>query len=284
MHEILIIGYRGYIGSVLFNHLRKSNNYTVTGIDAVNGVEANDLTTEHLKDFNVVINLAGLTNVRDCEKPFHEVISKNVDMHVGLMKKLDRQKYIYASTSSVYGGRSKSFPSKEDDFVFSALNSYDATKMMMDIAAQISHLEYYGLRFATVCGPSPAMRYTMLNAMVKAAMEKGEITAMNPEVNRPILCINELSIAIETIITGNDRRGIYNLASWNATVEEMAKAVQKFFKARRKDVALKEIRGPVGYDFAINTERFRNTYNFTFLASPQSVISDLYDHYVKIQK
>jgi nucleoside-diphosphate-sugar epimerase len=282
---ILVIGHKGYVGQVLCPSLAQTfATEQVTGIDLKDGRDCRDLSEEDLRPFRAVIHLGGLTNVADCNRPFHEVFDRNVNRHVELLRKLrPDQKYLYASTASVYGGKSRNHPSMENDFVFSPQHPYDATKMMMDIAAQMTDRQYYGLRFATVCGPSASMRYTMLNAMVKSAIQNREVIATNPAVNRPILCIFDLARAVTAILAGDDHRGIYNLASWNSTVGEMAGAVHRYFAGRGLDVKITENNAPISYDFSIDASRFRATYAFAFRSTPETVIDALYKHYAQVQ-
>ena len=280
-NSVLIIGNKGYIGSALYKYLI-DRDCIVQGVDLRDGIDCRDLSDKFISDFDAVVHLGGLSNVADCTREFYEVFQCNLLPHVEFLHKLrPDQKYIYASTASVYGGNSRNRRSMENDFIFCPNHSYDATKMMMDIAAQTSGKQYYGLRFATVCGPSSVMRMTMLNAMVENAMEKGEISITNPNINRPILGINDLTRAIESIIAGGDNRGIYNLASWNCVVADMAEAVIKFFVSKGKSIISHIASEPSVYDFAIDTSKFKATYNFSFKETPQTVIGKLYDHYNK---
>jgi nucleoside-diphosphate-sugar epimerase len=281
---MLVIGHKGYVGQALCPSLAQAfPAEQVTGIDLKEGKDCRDLSEQDLKPFRAVIHLGGLTNVADCNRPFHEVFDRNVTRHVELLRKLrPDQKYVYASTASVYGGKSRDHPSMENDFVFSPQHPYDATKMMMDIAAQMTDRQYYGLRFATVCGPSASMRFTMLNAMVKSAIQNREVIATNPAVNRPILCIFDLARAVAAILSGEDHPGIYNLASWNSTVGEMAKAVHRYFAGRGLDVKISENNAPIFYDFSIDASRFRATYGFAFRSTPETVIDALHKHYAQI--
>ena len=110
-----------------------------------------------------------------------------VDNFVDLISKLNKtQKFIYASSSSVYGVVDS--PVDENHLCFKTYENYDTQKIIIDLIANQMDLNYYGLRFGTVNGYSPHTREDiMLNAMTKSAWEKNEVNIFNPKTKRPIL-------------------------------------------------------------------------------------------------
>jgi len=90
----------------------------------------------------------------------------------------------------------------------------------------------------------------MINAMVWSAGNTGSFVMSNPKVNRPILGMPDLLAAIDRCIESDAPGGIYNLASFNATVEEVAASVVK-------ETGAQPIRGPDsdGYDVAVDCSR-----------------------------
>jgi nucleoside-diphosphate-sugar epimerase len=69
--------------------------------------------------------------------------------------------------------------------------------------------------------------------------------------------------------------GIYNLASFNSTVGEIAQAVSNKLRIGITD------RGNTSnaYDFAIDTELFEQTYDFTFEETPATIVDSLIQNY-----
>lgn len=105
--NILITGYKGFIGNQLYESLSKYHK--VTGIDIKEGVDVCMLKEEHLKDMDAVIHLAASTSVWNENNK--EIIHNNIEsfIHIyDLCKKLNI-KLIYASSScacnitSLYG-------------------------------------------------------------------------------------------------------------------------------------------------------------------------------------
>lgn len=111
------------------------------------------------ENFDVVVNLAAQAGVRySIENPY-AYIQSNV---VGFLNLLECARhypvkhFVYASSSSVYGGNTKT-PFSEDDCVDSPVSLYAATKKSNELMAHVYSKLYgiptTGLRFFTVYGP-----------------------------------------------------------------------------------------------------------------------------------
>lgn len=281
MKNILVIGGNGYIGSRLIYDLH--TKYNVTSLDvcwfnkpyAINIIQDYKTLTEHdISKYDVVILLAGHSSVKMCNGPLDSSWNNNVNNFVNLVKKLQKkQLLIYASSGSVYGLSSKC--SREDDpILFKPINNYDLTKFSLDTQAQTFINKGYnivGLRFGTVNGWSPNTREElMINSMTKKSLFEGEMFVNNADVKRPILGIHDISMAIEKIIM-KPVSGIYNLASFVDTVDNISKQVGEFFNCEiTKTPDQKGI-----YDFDMDTTKFRETFNFAFTATIDSILNEL---------
>ena len=182
MNKVLIIGGNGYIGANLYPYL--SSDKDVDIIDTCwFGKEFNDTIVEDYKtmskefysEYDTIILLAGHSSVKMSETESNSCFKNNVQNFIELLDKLTTQKFIYASSSSVYGsvgGRTVN----EKYYGFEPYNQYDISKHTADLYAIKSDLEYYGLRFGTVNGYSPVLRTdVMINAMVNSALKDGKI-------------------------------------------------------------------------------------------------------------
>ena len=108
---------------------------------------------------DVIINLAAQAGVRHSLKDPFSYINSNVLGQINLLefaKKLNVQKFIYASSSSVYGGNEK-MPFSVKHRVDNPISLYAASKKSTELLAECySHLfkiKCIGLRFFTVYGP-----------------------------------------------------------------------------------------------------------------------------------
>jgi nucleoside-diphosphate-sugar epimerase len=134
-----------------------------------------------------------------------------------------------------------------------------------------------GLRFGTVNGWSPNLRAdVMINAMYDAANKQGKITVTNKHINRALLGIEDLCRGIAYCIE-RPTAGIYNMASFNATVEYIAATV-----AKELDVQVVD-RGVTAnaYDFGLDTTLFQKTFDFTFTETPSTIVTSLKKRYAE---
>ena len=191
---ILITGCSGFIGYHLCNFLLKKNR-KIIGIDNLNSYYDRKLKIKRLinlknyqnfkffnKDltnfldiykivrkykFKIIIHLAAQPGVRySLNKPnqtlYNNLNSFNNIIEITRLKKV--KKFIYASSSSVYGDVKKS-PFTEDDYSIRPVSVYGASKLSNEIVADVYsknfNLNCFGLRFFTVYGPfgRPDMAY-----------------------------------------------------------------------------------------------------------------------------
>lgn len=293
--NILIIGGCGYVGSSLVQHLSSFPEHTIQTVDLEwfgNVNSKNNLNYDYINiepDFlakhNCVILLAGHSSVKMCDSKLSSY-NNNVRNFINLVHNLTpNQKFIYASSSSVYGNTPETSIS-EDNLDFSPVNYYDMTKLHIDHIAQLSGLDYYGLRFGTVNGPAPHTRMdVMINAMVNTAKTKGEIHVFNPDTKRSILGINDLCRAVSAIINEpTPNPGIYNLASFTSTSGEIATAVGEVAQVPvvNKDtpaVITNEKLEKKTYNFGVSTLKFEKTYNFKFNDTVTSITESMLENY-----
>jgi len=286
MSKIVILGGDGYIGSRLKIDL--GQDHDVTAVDT--GWFSNDkfgfieedfknLSREFLQSFDCVILLAGHSSVNMCQGEIKDAFGNNVQNFLSLISKLSsKQKFIYASSSSVYGN-SGSARVDESYTDFIPHNHYDITKHIIDLYMPKFDVEYYGLRFGTVNGYSPKMRSdVMINSMIYNAKTNGHIKLYIKDVMRPILGISDLSLAVQKIIScKQDKRGIYNLASFNMTAEEIAIGVSKVTGFKILEINTESTPSTnsklqtKSYNFSIDCSKFEKEFGFTFSETVESI-------------
>jgi nucleoside-diphosphate-sugar epimerase len=271
--NILIIGGHGYIGSALTKYFHDKN------ISAIpigkRDDDYNNLSPEFLNQFTHIILLAGHSSVQMCIGDLSSPWNNNVRNFDNLLKKINPSiPVIYASSSSVYGNRNEKIY-VESDTSFDYVNNYDLTKSALDLLA-IKHMAegryITGLRFGTVNGVSSTLRIDlMINSMVWSSYLRRQVFISNKEINRPILGINDLCNAVNAIVVDKPSSGIYNLSSFNTTVEDVAKKVCTITDAQLVDLG--STSHP--YNFSINSDKFKYRYNFQFLETEEEIILNL---------
>ena len=175
---------------------------------------------------------------------------------------------------------------------FEPYNQYDISKHTSDLYAVKSDLEYYGLRFGTVNGYSPVLRTdVMINAMVNSALQNGEIKLFIKDTMRPILGLNDLCRGVETIIDcSEDKRGLYNLASFNKTAEQIAYEVGSVmdvpvieYETDPTNIINTKIQTKT-YNFSISTLKFKKTFKFKFKETVESITESLINNWDTMKK
>jgi UDP-glucuronate 4-epimerase len=242
--RILITGSAGFIGANLFHALSKGTN-TVLGIDNFSKyyspqmklTRSNALGVKHLdidiSDFFTVqaimrefmpthvIHLAAQGGVRASKsdpKPYLQANQQGFLNLLTISEDIGVKKFIYASSSSVYGDGLKP-PFKESDTLPSPKSLYALSKLSNELIAK--HLpkkntQRIGLRFFTVYGPwgRPDMAVFRLLASAKLGVAF-ELTAAG-DVVRDFTFVDDVSKVISQLMlnelaeTGSE---IFNVAA-----------------------------------------------------------------------
>lgn len=239
---ILILGSAGYIGSALSSKLI-TMNFSINCVDITTtsghthiSKDYDSLTLQELEGYESIILLAGNSSVRSCQGPLAPVFDNNVSKFVRLLDKLVQldnppKSVIYASSASVYGrGHMINDGSNEDLKLPFPINQYDLTKQTIDSIARLymHKLKIYGLRFGTVCGFSPNMRWdTIINAMFRSYKTTNQIIYNSATDRRAVLSIRDLINTVCNLIikSHNIPSGIYNVYSFNSTIGNIAQEV-----------------------------------------------------------
>ena len=167
--------------------------------------------------FEVVIHLAARAGVRPSIKEPRLYQKVNVEGTVNLLEissRMDRPRFILASSSSVYGNNKK-VPFSEDDPVDFPISPYAATKKACELLAftyaSLYNLPVTCLRFFTVYGPRqrPDMA---IHKFTKSIVEDREITLFGDGTSsRDYTYITDIIDGIMKAIDLCDGYRIYNL-------------------------------------------------------------------------
>jgi len=241
--RLLIAGGAGYIGSALVPKLL-DRGYEVDVVDLfwfgnhlpvetkIIHKDIFDINVQDLKPYNQVVFLAGLSNDPMAEYSPSQNFIFNAAAPAYLAytaKKANVNRYIYASSCSVYGYTdnelfdetrpvSSSYP-----YGISKLQGEQAVMNLVDDSFSV-----ISLRKGTISGYSPRMRLDLIiNTMFKNGVRDREITVNNPAIWRPIVSIEDATNAYVRAIEASEKiSGIFNVASGNYTVGEVGDLVK----------------------------------------------------------
>ena len=267
--RVLITGGVGYIGSRLAASWDRVD-LEWFGNPGCNSTKCDyrDLTAEDIRPYDVVIHLAGSSR-QVCDLNPYDALRNNVAGFMGLLELCRGKRLIYASSSSVYNGIKDA---DEGACIQEPSDLYSAAKYTNDLLVSKSGCENcYALRFGTVCGWSPNLRTDLIiNSMTRDARERGEIRVSNPNARRSILSTDDLVRAMDHFVYGNGPHGIYNLASFNATIGDIADGVGAIC-----GVPVIAVRGNPTYDFSMRTGKFCKEFEFEFHGTVRSIVESL---------
>lgn len=278
MTTILVIGSDGYIGSKLVEYL-KDKYCNITQIDSSsvsNVVNVDDIVDVDM--YNIVIYLAAHSGVVMCSNTPQEALINNVTKFINFVKKLNKhQKFIYMSSASVYGN-THGITVDENFALNEPCSIYDFTKQVIDEYMLKTDLNYYGLRLGTVNGWSPKIRNDlMINCMVNDAIQNKYIRVRDGHIHRAMVDIQDLCRLIHTIIeTTNSIPGIYNVASFNTTIQNIANIVSEMMNVDiiTDDDGCRK----TTYDFSLDITKVKTQFNFEFKGTVQTIIQSLVKH------
>ena len=299
--RLLIAGGAGYVGSVLIPRLIE-RGYKVDVVDLFwfgnhlprqAGILNKDifhLTVEDLEPYDQVIFLAGLSNdpMAEYSPSKNFIFNAAAPAYLGYIAKIAKVKrYIYACSCSVYGytenelydetrAVSSSFP-----YGISKLQGEQAVMQLVD-----DNFSVISLRKGTISGYSPRMRLDLIiNTMFKTAMRDRTITVNNPSIWRPILSIEDAATAyIRAVETNQKISGIFNIASGNYTVGEVADLIKSAVEERlslRLNLCIKHIQDFRNYK--VSVEKAANVLSFHATGNVKSIVGNLIDNREQFQ-
>ena len=258
--KILITGNMGYIGPSVVNRLRGSySNAELIGLDlgffahCLTGAavlpetrlsrqifaDVRDVTAETLKDVYAVVHLAGVSN--DPMGNTFEQVTGDINCQASirlaqLAKERGAQRFIFASSCSVYGF-AEGGPRKEEDEL-NPLTAYARSKIgtekgIADLAND--NFVITCLRFATACGMSDRLRLDLVvNDFVASAIAANKIEILSDGTPwRPLIHIEDMARAIDWGVSRDANNGGAFLAvnagsdEWNYQVSELAEGVAR---------------------------------------------------------
>ena len=231
---------------------------------------------------DVVIHLACISN--DPSFDLNEELSKSINFDcfedlVSISKKNGVKKFIYASSSSVYGFSDD--PNVTEEHPLVPLTLYNKFKGMCEpILIKYLDDKFKGviIRPATVCGYAPHCRLDLsVNILTNHAVNNKKIIVLGGgEQKRPNLHVNDMSRAYLMLIENdfeNINGEIFNVSFENKKIIELANIVaenvKKFFNYDNVEIEVKKETAD-NRSYHVNSDKIKKILNF----SPKYNIDD----------
>ena len=250
LKKIFVTGGAGYVGSRLVDHLL-NDGYFVTVVDLMifgdkvlketknlkiirGDIRDIILLRKNLPGHDAVIHLACISN--DPSFELNPELGKSINFTsfeplVAISKDSGIKRFIYASSSSVYGIKNEA--SVHESMVLEPLTDYSKYKAKCEeILSKYCDKGFVTvtLRPATVCGVSPRQRLDVIvNILTNLAYHNRKITVFGGEQYRPNIHIDDMVRAYLHILKQPDElvaNELFNVGHINQTVLEIASSIR----------------------------------------------------------
>lgn len=258
MKKVLVIGNEGYVGPLVINEFKKqynqsyiagfdtgffthiitSNSFPENKLDVQYRGDVRNLSESILRDFDVIIYLAAISN--DPMGNAFEFVTKEINQECAIeiarkAKKVGVERFIFASSCSVYGF-SEDGP-RDENSVVNPLTAYAKSKVSSEKKLEKladNNFIITCLRFATACGFSPRLRLDLvLNDFVASAIALNKINILSDGFPwRPLIHVKDMARAMNwasnRLASESGNFLIINTGSnnWNYQVKDLAYAVR----------------------------------------------------------
>ena len=301
--NIFITGGAGYVGSALVPSLLKKN-YNVAVYDLyLYGEVFSDLKgnsnlvqirgdirdkkklIEAVKDADAVIHLACISN--DPSYELNPTLGKSINYSaffnvLEAVKKNNVKRFIYASSSSIYGVKKEKNVTEETSP--EPLTDYSKYKLECEkvlLKSNINGLEYVIARPATVCGYAPRLRIDLtVNILTLNALINKKIKIFGGKQLRPNINIKDMVRAYETLLEAPGEkinREIFNVGYQNRTVEDIAKIVKKVIDD--DSIEFEYLPTTDARSYHINSDKIKHILNFEPKDTLENAVQSLIDAY-----
>ncbi len=294
--SVLVTGGAGYVGAVLVPHLLEED-YMVTVLDlmiygeevlpshpnlnVVKGdIRDQTLLNELIFDFDNVIHLACISNDPSFELNPDLGKSINLDAFRPLVK-ISRdsgvQRFIYASSSSVYGVKEETNVNEEMNL--EPLTDYsrfkvDCEKILAEY--QTNDFTTVTIRPATVCGYSPRQRLdVVVNILTNLAYHKREISVFGGDQLRPNIHIADMVKAYMVLLKAPKEKiagQIFNAGYENQPVRKLAEVVKSVVG---EDVKLIKTPSDDNRSYHISSQKIKDELGFVTKHTIRNAVEDL---------
>lgn len=251
------------------------------GLEEIKGdIRNRELLKKVLPRCDAVIHLACISNDPSYELNPDLARSINYDAFLALVDLAKRsmvKRFIYASSSSVYGVKAE--PEVTEDLALEPLTDYSKYKALCEDylnTAAADDFTVVTVRPATVCGYSPRLRLDLtVNILTNHAVNNGRITVFGGKQKRPNLHIEDMTDLYLFILhqpAEKIHKKIYNVGYENYTVSEIAKRVRDTLGG---DIPIKITSSNDNRSYHVSSKKIKMELGFEAQHSIEDAILDL---------
>jgi len=303
LKNVLVTGGAGYVGNVLIPRLL-GEGYAVTVYDVMY-FGRKSLPLDHpnltlidgdirdavrmagaLQGMDAVLHLACISN--DASFELDEALSTTINFDafepiVAAAKEAGVRRFVYCSTSSVYGVSDA--PEVTEDHPLVPLTYYNKYKGMCEpllFKHKAENFTCVTIRPATVCGYSPRMRLDLsVNILTNHAVNKGVVTVFGGAQKRPNLHIQDVVDVYLLMLEAPHEKihgEIFNIGHQNMTIMDIALLVKRVVEREipgRPPIEIKVTPSDDNRSYHINSDKIRRVLGYAPKRSIEDAVRDL---------
>ena len=303
--KIFITGGAGYAGTRYIPFLLEAGNFVTVydtfyfgdflpehkNLKKIKGdIRKTDLLEKSSVNHDTFIHLACMSN--DTSFELDERLSTEINFEcfekmVIAAKKSKIKRFIYASTSSVYGiSDAKDI---KEDHPFKPLTLYNKFKGMCEpLLFKHTDENFEGVVFrpATLCGYSPRQRFDLsVNILTAHAIINDKILVFGGKQLRPNLHVLDYCDLLDLLITSESEKiknKIFNVGYENLSIMQIAEVVRNVVLKefpQKKEILIDVQKSNDLRSYHINSDKIKNELNFKPKRSIEDAVKEICDAY-----
>mgnify|MGYP001381635426 CR=1 FL=1 len=307
--SIFVTGGAGYVGSSLVPDLL-ANGYKVTVYDIMyfgdNFLPKKNPNLKIIKgdirdikklensclNHEFFLHLACISNDSSFELDENLSTSINLDAFEPMVlaaKRSGIKRFIYASTSSVYGVSDKKDVTEDHPLV--PLTLYNKYKGMCEpLLLKHTNDNFVGVIFrpATVCGYAPRLRLDLsVNILTNHAVNKNKIMVFGGKQLRPNLHIKDYCDLVKLLLLAPSEKiknQIFNVGYQNMCIEDIANLVKKVVEKKypdKKEIKIETLPSNDNRSYHINSDKIFKLLGYRAKRSLEEAVGDLCESFKK---
>ena len=294
--KLLITGGAGYVGSALVPKLLEIG-HEITVLDLMiygdnvledhprlkkikGDIRQIDLLEKIIPSHDIVLHLACISN--DPSFELNPTLGKSINFDafeplVKLSRESNVSRFIYASSSSVYGIKSEK--NVTEDMVLEPLTDYSKFKAKCEVILNKYKSENFittTIRPSTVCGYAKRQRLDLVvNILTNHAYHKREIKVFGGSQLRPNIHINDMIDCYLNVIDANKDKingQIFNVGFKNQSVDELAEDVKEIIG---EDIKIRKTETDDNRSYHVSSEKIYSVLGFKTKYTVKNAVQDL---------